>query len=47
LNFEIDSPQITPQRKLEAIARRDAVMIEWGERMMELAELESSSVAAD
>ncbi len=39
LNFEIDSPQITPQRKAEAMARRDAVMIEWAQRMTELAEL--------
>ena len=47
LNFEIDSPQITPQRKAEATSRRDAVMIEWGLRMTELAELESSSGALD
>lgn len=42
LNFEIDSPQITSERKAEAIARRDAVMIEWAQRMTELTELESS-----
>ena len=30
LNFEIDSSQTTPERKAEATARRDAVMIEWG-----------------
>ena len=42
LNFEINSPQITPERKAEAIARRDAVMIEWARRMTELQELENS-----
>ncbi len=43
LNFELGSPQITPRRKAEAIARRDAVMVEWGERMTELQELENRS----
>ena len=41
LNFEINSSQITPERKAEAIARRDAVMIEWARRMTELQELEN------
>jgi len=36
LNFELGFPQITPARKVEAIARRDAVLIEWGEIMMTL-----------
>lgn len=46
LNFELGSPKITAQRKAEAIARRDAVMVEWGERMTELAELESGEAGA-
>ena len=29
-NAEIDSPQTTPERKAEAIASRDKVLIEWG-----------------
>lgn len=47
LNFEIDSPQITPQRRAEAIARRDAVMIAWGERITELQQLEGSIAMSD
>lgn len=47
LNFELGSPQITPQRKTEALARRDAVMIEWAQRMTELQELESFCATAD
>lgn len=41
LNFEIDSSQTTPERKAEATARRDAVMIEWARRITELQELEN------
>lgn len=44
LNFEIGSPQVTPERKAEAIARRDAVLIEWGEIMTKLEELRQISV---
>ena len=33
LNFEIDSPQITPMRKAEAIHQRDTMLIQWGEIM--------------
>lgn len=40
LDFEIDPSQTTPERKAEAIARRDAVMIEWARRITELQELE-------
>ncbi|HEX3893461.1 MAG TPA: hypothetical protein VHW46_12870 [Terracidiphilus sp.] len=47
LNFEIGSPQITPERKSEAITRRDAVVIEWGRRMTELHELETSTYFRD
>ncbi len=36
LNFEIDSPQITPMRKAEAIHQRDTVLVQWGEIMTEL-----------
>jgi hypothetical protein len=39
LNFELGSSQITPERKAEAIARRDAVLIEWGETLTKLEEL--------
>jgi len=39
LNFELRSPQITPERKAAAAARRDAVLIEWGETMTKLEEL--------
>jgi hypothetical protein len=39
LNFELRSRQITPERKAEATARRDAVLIEWGEIMTKLEEL--------
>lgn len=39
LNFEIDSPQITPMREAEAIHRRDIVVVQWGEIMTELDEL--------
>jgi hypothetical protein len=45
LNFEIDSPQVTPERKAEAIARRDTVLIEWGEIMTELEELRNSPLS--
>ncbi|MGO9619728.1 MAG: hypothetical protein ACLPH3_23980 [Terracidiphilus sp.] len=44
LNFEIDSPQIVPERKAEAIARRDVVLVEWGEIMTELEELRQTPV---
>jgi hypothetical protein len=43
LNFEIDSPQAAPQRRAEAIAQRDAVIIKWGRIMTELEELRNSS----
>jgi hypothetical protein len=43
LNFEIGSPQITLERKAEAIARRDVVLIEWGEIMTRLEELRQIS----
>jgi hypothetical protein len=39
LNFELGSQQITPERRADAIARRDAVLIEWGETMTKLEEL--------
>ena len=39
LNFELGSPQITPERRAEAIARRDAVLVEWGETMTKIEEL--------
>jgi hypothetical protein len=39
LNFELRSPLITPERRAEAIARRDALLIEWGETMTKLEEL--------
>jgi hypothetical protein len=38
LNFEIDSPQITPMRKAEAIHQRDTMLIQWGEIMTDLDE---------
>jgi hypothetical protein len=38
LNFEIDSPNITPQRKARAIIERDQTLIEWGTIMTELEE---------
>jgi hypothetical protein len=41
LNFEIDSPQTKPMRKAEAIRRRDIVLVQWGEIMTELDELQS------
>ena len=36
LTKEIESPLTTPERKTEAIARRDASLIEWAEIMNEL-----------
>jgi hypothetical protein len=39
LNFELGSPQITPERKVDAMARRNAVLIQWGETMTQLEEL--------
>ena len=42
-NAEIDSPQTTPERKAEAIARRDNVLIEWGETITELDDLRRST----
>lgn len=47
LNFEIDSQKITPERKAEAIARRDEVLIEWGETLTELEDLRNSNNPAD
>jgi hypothetical protein len=44
LNFEIGSPQITPERRAAAIARRDAVLIQWGETMSKLEELRQISM---
>ena len=43
LNFEIDSPQITPVRKAVAIHRRDTALIQWGEIMTDLAEFRRPS----
>jgi hypothetical protein len=45
LNFEIDSPQITPMRKGEAIHRRDTALIQWGEIMTDLAEFRRPSTS--
>jgi hypothetical protein len=39
LNFELRSPQIRPERRAEAIARSDAMIVEWGETMTKLEEL--------
>ena len=36
LTIEIDSPLTTPERKAQAIARRDASLIEWAEIMNEV-----------
>lgn len=36
LNFAIDSQLSSPEEKAEAIARRDAVIVEWGKTMTEL-----------
>ena len=36
LNFELGSPQIAPERKAEATARRDALLIERGETLTKL-----------
>ncbi|MGA8669051.1 MAG: hypothetical protein WB679_04215 [Terracidiphilus sp.] len=36
LNFAIDSLLNSPEEKGEAIARRDAVIVEWGKTMTEL-----------
>jgi len=36
---EIDSPETTPGRRAEAIARRDAVTVNWGKLMTELCDL--------
>jgi hypothetical protein len=47
LNFQIDSPETTPERKIEAIARRDKVLIEWGETLTELEDLRISNDPAD
>ena len=47
LNFQIDSPETTPERKMEAIARRDKVLIEWGETLTELEDLRISNDPAD
>ncbi len=41
LDSVLDSPFITPKARAEAMAERDAVLIEWGEVMTELAELGS------
>jgi hypothetical protein len=43
LNLEIDSPQITPEQKAKSIARRDEVLIEWGETITELEDLRNSN----
>jgi hypothetical protein len=47
LNFEIDSPQITPEQKAKFITRRDEVLIEWGETITELEDLRNSNNPAD
>ena len=44
LEFELRSPQITPERKADAIARRDAVLIEWGGIMTILEDLRQVSM---
>ena len=36
LTDEIERPDTSPERKADAIARRDATIIEWGEIMSEL-----------
>lgn len=41
LNFEIDSPQIIPVRRVEALAERDQVLVEWGVVMTMLEELKA------
>jgi hypothetical protein len=46
LNFELGSPQITPERKVDAMARRNAVLIQWGETMTQLEELRRISMLA-
>jgi hypothetical protein len=47
LNFEIDSPETTPERKANAIARRDEGLIEWGETLTELEDLRNAHNPAD
>ena len=39
LNAEIDFPNTSPERRVEATARRDISLIEWGEIMTELSEI--------
>jgi hypothetical protein len=36
LSAEINDSNTTPERRAEAIARRDAALVEWGEIMSEL-----------
>jgi hypothetical protein len=45
-NAEIDSPETTPERRAQAIARRDASLVEWGEIMTELEELRNKNSRA-
>ena len=40
---QIDSPETTPGRRAEAIARRDAVTVNWGKLMTELCDLRPAS----
>ena len=47
LNFQIDSPQVTPEKKAAALIRRDKVLIEWGETLTELEDLRFSNDPAD
>jgi hypothetical protein len=47
LNFQIDSPQVTPEKKAAALIRRDKVLIEWGETLTELEDLRNSNNPTD
>jgi hypothetical protein len=42
LNAQIDSPDTTPKRRAEAIARRDASLVEWAKLFTELEDLRNS-----
>jgi len=47
LNFQIDSPQVTPEKKAAALIRRDKVLIEWGETLTELEDLRNFNNPTD
>ena len=40
--LEIDSPDSTPERRIEATARLDAVLVKWGETLTALKDLRSA-----